>query len=178
MNAFTVTAIGRDHPGIVATLTHALATLGCNIEDSTMSVLRGNFAVMLVLRAPEAVDRESLDAALQPVAVGHGLVVDVCTAPVDETPMLAGPTWTVSVHGADRPGIVHGVTSELAGWGANIVDLTTRVVGSEEAPLYVMALDVSVPAETDIEAMRSALADRARDLGVECHVHPSEPDLM
>lgn len=178
MNAFTVTAIGRDHPGIVADLTGALVDLGCNLEDSSMAVLRGNFAVMLVLSAPDAVDRESMISRLEPVAERNEIVIDVRPAAVDEWTPDPGAAWTLTVHGADRPGIVHGITRELAAWNVNITDLTTRVVGPGDSPLYVMAIDVSVPGGVDVTRFSAALDGRAAELGVDCHMHPSEPDLM
>ena len=36
-------------PGIVAAVSRVLFDLGCNVEDSSMTLLRGNFAMMLVL---------------------------------------------------------------------------------------------------------------------------------
>ena len=54
MPEFAVTAIGRDRPGIVAAISAALLELDGNIEDSQMSILRGHFAVMLIVKLPEA----------------------------------------------------------------------------------------------------------------------------
>ena len=46
-----VTVIGRDRPGIIADTTRLLAGLGANLEDSTMSILRGHFAMVLLAAA-------------------------------------------------------------------------------------------------------------------------------
>ncbi len=43
-----ITVIGHDRPGIIAEATAALAGLGLNLEDSTMTLLRGHFAMMLL----------------------------------------------------------------------------------------------------------------------------------
>ena len=43
-----VTVIGRDRPGIIADTTGLLADLGANLEDSSMTLLRGHFAMVLV----------------------------------------------------------------------------------------------------------------------------------
>ena len=45
-----VTVLGDDRPGIVADLTTALAGLGGNLEDSTMTLLRGHFAMVVLVR--------------------------------------------------------------------------------------------------------------------------------
>ena len=44
-----VTVLGHDRPGIVADVTRALADLHGNLEDSTMTLLRGHFVMVLLL---------------------------------------------------------------------------------------------------------------------------------
>jgi glycine cleavage system transcriptional repressor len=55
--ALALSALGRDRPGIVAEVTGVLVEHGVNVEDSRMAILRGEFAMVLVLGAPEWVDR-------------------------------------------------------------------------------------------------------------------------
>ena len=47
-----ITVLGHDRPGIIAETTRILADLGLNIEDSTMTLLRGHFAMMLISAGP------------------------------------------------------------------------------------------------------------------------------
>ena len=47
---YAVTVLGHDRPGIIAATTAGLAGLGLNIEDSTMTLLRGHFSMMLLCR--------------------------------------------------------------------------------------------------------------------------------
>ena len=62
-----VTVLGGDRPGIVADVTAALAGLGGNLEDSTMTLLRGHFAMVVLVRTPAPVG--AVEAALAPVAM-------------------------------------------------------------------------------------------------------------
>ena len=61
MAEFAVTAIGRDRPGIVAAISAALLDLEGNIEDSQMAILRGHFAVMLIVKLPDATEPADLE---------------------------------------------------------------------------------------------------------------------
>ena len=49
MRSFVLALTGRDRPGIVAAVTGVLLDHGLNLEDAEMAILRGHFAVMLVL---------------------------------------------------------------------------------------------------------------------------------
>ena len=171
-----VTAVGVDRPGIVAAVSGVLYDRGCNLEDTSMTILRGQFAMMLVVDVPSGVDAADLEAAVAERA--PGLVVTV--RPVDEVAAAppSGDPWAVSVYGADHPGIVYRVTSELADRGVNVVDLSTRVIGEADRPVYAMLLDVTVPDGADVDELQAALQRLAAEVGVEVTLHPSDADIL
>ncbi|MDQ6724996.1 MAG: amino acid-binding protein [Actinomycetota bacterium] len=181
MAHFAVTAVGADRPGIVAAVTGVFVEHGCNLEDSSMTILRGQFAMMLVVDAPADVAAADLEEALAGAAEAMGLVVTVRRAAgsIAPSPEPAGvASWTVSVYGADHPGIVHGVAALLAAQAVNIVDLSTRVVGGAADPAYTMILEVTLPAEVDPRELERRLDAAASELGVTCRLHPSEADIL
>lgn len=182
MPRFSLSAVGADRPGIVAGVSGALVDLGCNLEDSTMTILQGYFAILLVVSAGSSAGVGDLEAALAPVASRLDLVLTVRLlgdAHLPESGGLADAVpWTIAVHGADRTGIVHGVTSALAAEGGNVVDLSTHLVGSSGAPVYVMTLRVTLPAEPDPAAAAERIRRAAEALGVHCTVHPDESDTL
>jgi glycine cleavage system transcriptional repressor len=178
MAHFAVSAVGVDRPGIVAAVTGVLVGQGCNLEDTSMSILRGHFAMMLLVAGPPELTADGLESALASTAADYDLVL-AARAIDDTVPIpLQGETWTVSVYGVDRPGIVHEVTQLLSGAGANIVDLTTRVIGDEDRPLYAMLLDVTLPPGLDGTTVRDRLDALAGDLGVDCSMHPADADVL
>src|SRR5437879_10335999 len=120
---------------------------GGNLEDTAMTQLGGHFAMMLVVDVPDSESAEALEAALVDEVGGQGLTVAV--RPIVETPAgtSTGGAWAVSLYGADRPGIVHRVAQTLADRGANIVDLSTRVVGRGPKHAYVLLLELTLPPE-------------------------------
>jgi glycine cleavage system transcriptional repressor len=177
-----LSALGADRPGIVAALSGVLVDLGCNLEDSTMTNLQGHFAVMLVISAPDDVTAGALEDALSDVAGRFELVVAV--RPLGTATSAGGPdeapteAWTIAVHGADRPGIVHDVTRAVADAEGNVVDLSTHLVGDADAPVYVMTLWVTLPAGSAGDAAAERVRQAAAVMDVHCSVHRDEVDLL
>ena len=181
MRQLALAAVGRDRPGIVAALTEALLRHRVNVEDSRMAILRGHFSMMLILSAPPAFDRDALERDLADVR--RRLELETLSlsevAQTDRAHDDAEPTHLVTVYGADHPGIVHAVAASLAERGVNIADLSTRLVEDEGAEaLYVMMLEVVVPATAAAEAVEAALAAVAETERVEVSVRALEPDEL
>ena len=84
------------------------------------------------------------------------------------------PDVRLSVHGADRAGIVAEVTRVLGEAGLNILSLESDVGGTTENPLYIMQIE-GIAAD-GIEALKKALHDFDGKNDVE--VHLSEIDVM
>jgi len=163
MSLFAVSAIGRDRPGIVAAISRVLLELEGNVEDSQMSILRGHFAVMLIVALPEGVEGSELERRLQQVRDELGLEA-VAVSPVEE---MAGettdPTHVLSVYGADHPGIVHAVSGALAERGISITGLETRVAGGSQAPIYVMLMEIAAGGADEAEVQRELEAIGERE---------------
>jgi glycine cleavage system transcriptional repressor len=176
VSQFAVTAIGQDRPGIVAAVSGALLELDGNVEDSQMSILRGHFAVMLLVQVPEDVEQQRLADRLGEVRDELGLEA-VTVSPVGAGADPVTPSHVVSVYGADSKGIVHSVSAALAGLGVDITDLETRLAGTAEAPVYVMLMEISMGAATPADV--EAALERAGDaLGVEVTLRELESDAL
>ena len=179
---YVVTAFGADRPGMVAAVTGVLMERGGNLEDSAMTILGGHFAMMLIVEVGDEQTATDLERALTAPAAQLGLTVAVRpTADAGRDEPVEGSGWSVSVHGADHPGIVHRVAKLLADRGANIVDLSTRVVavaGDGSPPAYVLRLSVVVPPTTDAESLGSELVALADELQVEVRLRPDDADIL
>lgn len=174
MTLQAITVIGHDRPGIIAGTTAALADLGLNLEDSTMTLLRGHFAMMLVCEGEASSDE--IGRALAFLTEDGSLDVAVREVPEEEvdpgSAEDAGPSYVLTVHGGDRPGIVSAVVGEVARTGGNITDLTTRLAGE----LYLLVAEVDLPTGTDVEALTGALDSVAEGLGVGVTLRRVESD--
>jgi glycine cleavage system transcriptional repressor len=121
MPTLAVSAMGLDRPGIIAGVAERLAAHGANITDSRMAILRGHFAMTLIV---EGAERAALDADLAKLGLE---AVSVTEVPEAASHPRSEPTAVVAVHGADHPGIVAAVTRVLADGGVNVCDLQTRL---------------------------------------------------
>ena len=131
MQHFALTIIGRDRPGIVSQVTEILYTLGCNIADSSCSILGGQFAMILILGHPEFIDRESFGDAFKPLEDADLTVALRVLKPGGEIRShITGDLCMISVYGSDKPGIVYHVAQVLGDKKVNITDLNTKLVGS------------------------------------------------
>jgi len=167
-----ITVLGHDRPGIIAQSTAILGSLGLNLEDSTMTLLRGRFAMVLISEG--AADTATIEAALAPLAASGDLTVTVRELPEDQQTTRQTTPWVLTVHGGDRPGIVSSVVAQVAAVGGNITDLTTRLSGE----LYLLVAEVELPVGVDVDAVRAALDATADGLGVGATLSPVEADEL
>jgi glycine cleavage system transcriptional repressor len=176
MRSFVLALTGADRPGIVAAVTGVLAAHGVNLEDAEMAILRGHFAVMLVLTTPDEADADALRTELEEA----GARIPLETISLTEVSGLAvaapalDPTHSITVYGADHPGIVHGVASALAERDVNVVGLTTRVA----ADIYAMLLEVTLPAGLEETGLEESLAKVAAEQGVDVSVRAVDADVL
>ena len=171
MSHLAVTVLGHDRPGIIATAAAALAGCGMNLEDSSMTLLRGHFAMTLICAG--GAGAAQVEAALSPLVDG-ALSVDVRELPVETEGEPLGELYLVTVHGADRLGIVARLAGTIASAGGNITDLTTRLSGD----LYVLLAEVDLAPGSDVAAFHTMVTGVAAELGVDAGVRLLERDEL
>ncbi len=170
MTLHAITVLGHDRPGIIAETTGRLAGLGLNLEDSTMTLLRGHFAMTLICAGD--VTGAAIETGLAPLTADGTLTVTVREVPEEQPAATAGTPWVLTVHGGDRPGIVSSIVEQVAEVGGNITDLTTRLAGD----LYLLIAEIDLPAGVDATALETAIKAVATTLGVGATLRPAEAD--
>lgn len=179
-----ITALGKDRPGIVAGVTKILYTRGCNLEDSAMTRLEGEFAIMLIFSASSSMNGVALRRAFAPLERRFGLVVHLkgLTPVESRPPRPRGRRCVISVYGADRPGIVFRISAALARARINITDVHThRSVPARRRrgpSLYLLLLEVELPPGRTLPSLERQLKGTATRLGVELSVRPGEPNVL
>ena len=178
---FAMSAIGRDRPGIVADLAELIYESDCNLEDSSMTILGSEFAVLLLLTGEGADVEGRLSAACKRVEWEKRLTVFF--RPLDAAPPGYGATpprrrYELQATGVDKAGIVARVARCLAERGINITHMSTQ---SRPEPLsgtsmYSMQIRMDAPADVDEPALRAGLDAIAVQLHVEIALQPIDGD--
>jgi glycine cleavage system transcriptional repressor len=174
---YAVSVVGKDRTGIVAGIAEVLFRLGCNIADSSCTMLAGEFAMILIISHPRPFTKSRLHDELKPICDDLGMSLAVRTLHADEITRqeTSNEICMISVYGADQPGIVYRVTRELATLGVNIMDLNTKLIGTAEEPVYVMMLEAAIPDDQTPEGLENLLGDLKKELNVEIGVRIVTP---
>jgi glycine cleavage system transcriptional repressor len=159
--ALIILAAGKDRPGIVDRISGLVYEAGCNLEDSRMGILGGEFSLMVLITGPSA-SLERVVAGLPRLERELDLLVKV-----KETLAGAGvrPGVTscypcrIEAVSIDHPGIVHKLTRILTDRNINVARLdTTRTFAPVSGtPMFSMELDAEVPQGTSLKQLRQDL---------------------
>lgn len=147
--------LGHDRPGLVAALSALIANLGLSIEDSRMTVLGGEFAVLMsVTGVPDRM--RQLESAFARFCDEQALA-SLFRLSTERSKAEAIP-YRVSVSSLDHQGIVRGVAEFFSSYGVNIVSLDTQ---TRRAPhtgtmLFDLQMTIAIPQQNSISELRRA----------------------
>src|SRR5258705_9044292 len=111
-----LTLIGPDRPGLVRAVSGEVLRFGANWADSLMANLAGQFAGIVHLQVPAA-NAEALMAALRALESAD---LRITVAKGAKKAGAAERHILLDLVGQDRPGIIRGISNELALRGARI----------------------------------------------------------
>ena len=153
-----ISTIGRDRPGIVNELSQAVLETNLNIEDSRMTVLGGEFAVLMSVAGADG-SLSELEVKLEELCKGSDLAF-LFRRTEERTTRHALP-YLVQVVAMDHPGIVARIAGFFSARQINIRDLNTETERAAHTgtPIFNLALTVEVPAGVKISELRSAFED-------------------
>lgn len=179
MKKILITVSGKDKPGIIAKVSGLLFVRRCNLEDISMTLLEGQFAMMMTACLPFSVAM---------IRVRQGLeILGAAPWSLDcHVTELKGKTshgkkhakgslpHLVTAFGKDRTGIVYEVSRALAGLRVNITDLDSRILGKGSKTTYAMLLEVDVPGQAVLAKLKNLLMKVSKKLKIEIQVKPLE----
>lgn len=169
---FALSAIGRDRPGIVADLAELIYECDCNLEDSSMTILGSEFAVLLLLSSPSAEAERRLTAGCKRLEWEKRLTVffrPLEGEPVPYAKRARARRYSLQAIGVDRAGIVAKIARCLADHAINIAEMQTHSRPEPESgtPIYTVRIQLEVPREVDAAALTRRLQAIGEELQVD-----------
>ncbi len=150
-----ITTIGTDRPGLVAELSSAAQTAGLNIEDSRMTILGGEFAILMSVEG-SADALNGFETNLKERA-GESLAYLFRRTDGPSSP-LAARSYIATLSALDHPGIVASIATFFSQRQINIRDLNTETTPAPHTgiPMFRVHLSVEIPLDQRIHDLKEA----------------------
>jgi len=170
---FLLSAFSKDRPGIVADLSQVIYENGYNLEESSMTNLAGEFAILLLLSTPTVNGddaQEKLSSECRRLEREKGITAFI--RPVSQEIQEQKSNIlirTIHVEGLDQAGIVYKVSSFLADNTINISTLKTEMRLSPEsgAAIYIMTIVVEISTALSLQTVEDGLSRIGDQLNVD-----------
>lgn len=167
-----ISALGEDRPGIVNALSKVVFDHGCNVADSRMTVLGGEFAAILLVEGrwntlakvenalPEL--ERQLSLTITAKRTGERAAADNLLP------------YAVDVISMDHPGIVNNLAGFFAERSINIEDMSTSTYAAAHTgtPMFAVHMTVGIPADMHIAALREEFMDCCDGLNLDAVLEP------
>lgn len=171
-NLLVISALGADKPGIVDEVARTATEARCNIEDSRMAVLGGEFALILLASGSwDAIAK--LEAGLP--ALGRRLdltIISRRTEPRQQT--VQAMPYHVNVIALDNPGIVHEISNFFASQRINIEEMNTTTYAAPHtgSPMFSLSMTVNIPYNIHIASLREQFMLFCDDRNLDAIIEP------
>lgn len=172
-NYLVITATGEDNVGLVDRLSGKITDSGCNIEESRMAVLGGQFALIMLVAGPwNALSR--LEGHIEGLGDQLGLTIVHKRTHKREQTKQAIP-YVVDVVAMDHPGIVRNLAAFFSRNGINIEELQTDTYPAPHTgtPMFSVSMTVGIPAAVHIPTLRGDFLDYCDDLNLDATFEPA-----
>ncbi|TAJ78850.1 MAG: glycine cleavage system protein R [Gallionellaceae bacterium] len=165
-----ITASGADRLGLVEQLAGRIADCGCNIEESSMTVMGGQLSfIARVTGAWHALSKLEGQAS----ALGAQLGLAIALRRTGKSDRSAIP-YTVELVAMDQPGIVRKLAAFFTRNGISIDELRTSSYFAPHtgSPLTSVIMTVGIHAKIHIPTLREDFLDYCDELNLDATLEP------
>lgn len=179
-NHMMMSIVGKDRPGIIAQVTRQLYRLQCNLEDVSMTILEGEFAMILVLSYARKISPEVyFHSFCKVLSRQYGLTCALSR--LQSSALKRGEkhgknsvSYILSAFGKDKTGIVFRISSLLARKNFNITDMNCRILGYGKKSTYALILEFDAPRRLSATALSAEIGRLSRQLHIPIDLKPVE----
>ncbi|MFO7593101.1 MAG: glycine cleavage system protein R [Pseudomonadota bacterium] len=169
-----ISALGEDQPGIVRNLTRPVTEVGANILDSRMTILGGEFAILMMVEGSWD-SLAKLEAQIPGLQQKLGLTI-LAKRTGGQREEQATLPYTVNVVALDHPGIVSHLAEFFSNRHINIQDLYTDSYRAAHTgtPMFTANMTVNIPGNISIAALREEFLDFCDSLNLDGVLEPNK----
>jgi glycine cleavage system transcriptional repressor len=167
-----ISAVGTDRTGVVQDLTKVILACGGNIEESRMTTLGSEFAMLLLVSGNWAT-LNKLEQGLNKLGNGKDLTVsirrtDTKTAAGDRMP------YAVDIVSLDQQGIVFNLANFFTSHDIEIADVATRSYAAAHtgSPMFSVQMAINVPSTVHIAQLREEFMEICDRLNLDAILEP------
>jgi len=165
VNRIVISVIGRDCPGVVYAITDALAKEKCNVEQLSQTILKGQFASIVIISAPEGVTEEQVQRVVSLSLEARDMDLTVAARYFEVETFDSGEEtepFVVTVNGSDQAEIIAMFSGIFAEQKVNIENLKALRTNDD----CVLVFEVALPMSINRNAFRQMLQAKARSVGL------------
>lgn len=169
-----ISALGQDRPGIVRNLTQPITELSANILDSRMTILGGEFAVLMMVEGSwDTIAKLEAQLPALEKKLELTLISKRTSSQRQENNSLP---YAINVIALDNPGIVSQLAEFFSNRHINIQDLHTDSYHAAHTgtPMFSATMTVNIPANTSIARLREEFLDFCDGMNLDGLMEPSK----
>jgi glycine cleavage system transcriptional repressor len=172
LNFLVFAVVGTNRPGLLDAFSKLIRDCGGNIADSRMTVLGGEFSMIMLVSGTWDVIAK-IESALP--RLEDSLTVRIVSKRTDarKTGVDLIP-YAVEVVSYDHSGIVYEIASFFSARDINIEDVYTTGYAAAHtgAPMFSLHMTISVPSNTSIAALRGEFMEFCDRLNLDSIMEP------
>ena len=174
-----ISAIGTDRPGIVNEISQLITCNNGNIDDSRMTVLGGEFAIILLISATTA-DLDNIAQTLeqQSSVLKLNIISKRAGKEVLEEQLSDNRIpYLVEVIAIDNPGIVYKLADFFSRQQINIQSMQTNRYPAPHTGTLMFAIDmiITIPQQINIGELRDDFLDLCEDMNLDASIEAARP---
>ncbi|MBF0412225.1 MAG: amino acid-binding protein [Desulfamplus sp.] len=194
MDKIIITVLGKDRPGIIASVSKSLYKMDCNLQNVNQMILQNQFAGFFVVEHPSHLTLDAILKQLEVELVGQSLKIhaDILDTQVNSSKNGSNNAnsnikavnkssvkgndkseeeiFFITTIGPDQKGLVARFTEIIASYNVNVVNLTAIFKGGDEPTANIMSYQVAITPDTDQAGLFRSIRQKEAELGLDISI--------
>ncbi|MBF0203048.1 MAG: amino acid-binding protein [Desulfamplus sp.] len=172
MNKIVVTILGKDRPGIIASVSKSLYQMDCNLQNVNQMILQNQFAGFFIIDHPTHLTLEVIRQQLEKDLADQKLHIhaDIAETKGNDNHETDEEIFLITTIGPDQKGLVSRFTEIIASYNVNVTKLTAIFKGGDEPTANIMSYQVAITPDTNQAGLFKSLRQKALELGLDISI--------